>query len=348
MKKYKFDKKKLIKDFFDLKKEINQGNIDEVLIGNYYLLSIKEILFRDFFPNKLPYFFTSDKKLKNNVTDTIRAYSTKFQNDIIKKSVDELNISEQIIFDDIIEKEISLKNQFFLINKNFSKENSLKEAHNDMFNSANHQLCISSINDNYFAPTNNEYYIKVKNNNVLSDYIALSHEIGHLDEYILTNNRISKSMVLNDKYKINNYEEVYSLFYELISVYNLYKDKYITKMQMSYYLNEIKEVNTLDIEYYILCLDCINGIYNDNFKYVKLLKTNIQDISMYYYSYLIAVSLFEKYIIDEEKAFYSLNYLVNNITPNNESKVLKYCDIDLFNLREVKNHINKIKRNSKN
>ncbi len=217
-----------------------------------------------------------------------------------------------------------------------------------MFNSANHQLCISSINDNYFAPTNNEYYIKVKNNNVLSDYIALSHEIGHLDEYILTNNRISKSMVLNDKYKINNYEEVYSLFYELISVYNLYKDKYITKMQMSYYLNEIKEVNTLDIEYYILCLDCINGIYNDNFKYVKLLKTNIQDISMYYYSYLIAVSLFEKYIIDEEKAFYSLNYLVNNITPNNESKVLKYCDIDLFNLREVKNHINKIKRNSKN
>ncbi len=348
MKKYKFDKKKLIKDFFDLKKEINQGNIDEVLIGNYYLLSIKEILFRDFFPNKLPYFFTSDKKLKNNVTDTIRAYSTKFQNDIIKKSVDELNISEQIIFDDIIEKEISLKNQFFLINKNFSKENSLKEAHNDMFNSANHQLCISSINDNYFAPTNNEYYIKVKNNNVLSDYIALSHEIGHLDEYILTNNRISKSMVLNDKYKINNYEEVYSLFYELISVYNLYKDKYITKMQMSYYLNEIKEVNTLDIEYYILCLDCINGIYNDNFKYVKLLKTNIQDISMYYYSYLIAVSLFEKYIIDEEKAFYSLNYLINNITPNNESKVLKYCDIDLFNLREVKNHINKIKRNSKN
>ncbi len=348
MKKYKFDKKKLIKDFFDLKKEINQSNIDEVLIGNYYLLSIKEILFRDFFPNKLPYFFTSDKKLKNNVTDTIRAYSTKFQNDIIKKSVDELNISEQIIFDDIIEKEISLKNQFFLINKNFSKENSLKEAHNDMFNSANHQLCISSINDNYFAPTNNEYYIKVKNNNVLSDYIALSHEIGHLDEYILTNNRISKSMVLNDKYKINNYEEVYSLFYELISVYNLYKDKYITKLQMSYYLNEIKEVNTLDIEYYILCLDCINGIYNDNFKYVKLLKTNIQDISMYYYSYLIAVSLFEKYIIDEEKAFYSLNYLVNNITPNNESKVLKYCDIDLFNLREVKNHINKIKRNSKN
>lgn len=348
MKKYKFDKKKLIKDFFDLKKEINQSNIDEVLIGNYYLLSIKEILFRDFFPNKLPYFFTSDKKLKNNVTDTIRAYSTKFQNDMIKKSVDELNISEQIIFEDIIEKEISLKNQFFLINKNFSKENSLKEAHNDMFNSANHQLCISSINDNYFAPTNNEYYIKVKNNNVLSDYIALSHEIGHLDEYILTNNRISKSMVLNDKYKINNYEEVYSLFYELISVYNLYKDKYITKMQMSYYLNEIKEVNTLDIEYYILCLDCINGIYNDNFKYVKLLKTNIQDISMYYYSYLIAVSLFEKYIIDEEKAFYSLNYLVNNITPNNESKVLKYCDIDLFNLREVKNHINKIKRNSKN
>lgn len=348
MKKYKFDKKKLIKDFFDLKKEINQSNIDEVLIGNYYLLSIKEILFRDFFPNKLPYFFTSDKKLKNNVTDTIRAYSTKFQNDIIKKSADELNISEQIIFDDIIEKEISLKNQFFLINKNFSKKNSLKEAHNDMFNSANHQLCISSINDNYFAPTNNEYYIKVKNNNVLSDYIALSHEIGHLDEYILTNNRISKSMVLNDKYKINNYEEVYSLFYELISVYNLYKDKYITKMQMSYYLNEIKEVNTLDIEYYILCLDCINGIYNDNFKYVKLLKTNIQDISMYYYSYLIAVSLFEKYIIDEEKAFYSLNYLINNITPNNESKVLKYCDIDLFNLREVKNHINKIKRNSKN
>ena len=348
MKKYKFDKKKLIKDFFDLKKEIDQSNIEEVLIGNYYLLAIKEILFRDFFPNKLPYFFTSYKKLKNNVTDTIRAYSTKFQNDIIKKSVDELNISEQIIFDDIIEKEISLKNQFFLINKNFSKENSLKEAHNDMFNSANHQLCISSINDNYFVPTNNEYYIKVKNNNVLSDYIALSHEIGHLDEYILTNNRISKSMVLNDKYKINNYEEVYSLFYELISVYNLYKDKYITKMQMSYYLNEIKEVNTLDIEYYILCLDCINGIYNDNFKYVKLLKTNIQDISMYYYSYLIAVSLFEKYIIDEEKAFYSLNYLVNNITPNNESKVLKYCDIDLFNLREVKNHINKIKRNSKN
>ncbi len=113
MKKYKFDKKKLIKDFFDLKKEINQSNIDEVLIGNYYLLSIKEILFRDFFPNKLPYFFTSDKKLKNNVTDTIRAYSTKFQNDMIKKSVDELNISEQIIFEDIIEKEISLKNQFF-------------------------------------------------------------------------------------------------------------------------------------------------------------------------------------------------------------------------------------------
>ena len=32
------------------------------------------------------------------------------------------------------------------------------------------------------------------------------------------------------KYKINNYEEVYSLFYELISVYNLYKDKYKVKI----------------------------------------------------------------------------------------------------------------------
>ena len=41
MKKYKFDKKKLIKDFFDLKKEIDQSNIEEVLIGNYYLLAIK-------------------------------------------------------------------------------------------------------------------------------------------------------------------------------------------------------------------------------------------------------------------------------------------------------------------
>lgn len=346
MKKYKIDKRKLIKDFFDLKKDIEKASIDEILINNYYLECIKCILFNNYTINIPPYLFTNKDKLIKHISDTIDAYSTKFQKDIIIRSENKFNISKSIPFFTIKDNNISLEEQFNLINKNFSNTNKLKSAHNNIFNPINKQLNISKFGDDYFVGTNNEGYINNKNNNTISDYLSLSHEIGHFDEYILTNDRISKSMVLKDKYNLNNYQEVYSIFYELIATYNLYKENYITEKQMSYYLNEIKNNNTFNIEYYILCLNYLNGTYNNNLKYVRLLKTSIENISMYYYSYLVATSLFEKYLSDEEKAFYNLNYLVNNLTFNNESNILKYCDIDLYDLNDVKKHINKIKRNS--
>ena len=353
-KEYKFDKKALINDFFELKNYIikNNQNQDETLINEFYLEAIYSILMTskiDFnSPYMYPYLFISKNKLKENLKDTIKYYSTIFQNNVIKRNINEVVFECDLNFNDHKNKKIALEEQFDLIHQNFSKTKRLDDAHKKLFNPENHLINITKVRENnLFTKTNKNGYITNKNNNNIEDYITLCHEVGHFDESLLTNDRINKKMVLYNN-KLNNYIEVYSIFYELVATYNLYKSKYITEKEMIYYFNNIKELNTFNIEYYLLSKDYINGIKNSNIKYIRNLKCDIKDISMYYYSYLIAITLFEKYIQDEEKAFYYLNYLVNNITSNNEKKILKYCDIDLYNSTLIKKHINRIKRNSIN
>ena len=146
--------------------------------------------------------------------------------------------------------------------------------------------------------------------------------------------RFNIGKIVLNKTKLNNYTEIYSIFYELLSVIILYNEEYINDYESSVLLDYIKDVNTYNIEYFLLAMDYVCNNKNVDINPIRTLTNRLSDLSMYYYSYIIAKELFKQYLNDKEKAFYNLNYLIKNITPNNEKKVLKYCDIDLYNFND--------------
>lgn len=69
----------------------------------------------------------------------------------------------------------------------------------------------------------------------------------------------------------------------------------------------------------------------------------LSDISLYYYSFLIACILYQQYQIDPEKTIYNLNYIVRNITPGNEEKILKKVKANPMNLDKISEYTKKLK-----
>ena len=344
---YKWNKRDLITQFFKLKNEMKNTYFseDQKLMQEYYLESLSEMIKpRILLPNH-PYLFLTNKALKKHIEHVIKNYSTEYQNEIIKRTVETTLLNNDIEDDIFFNKTITIDNQINLIKKYFSKTPELIQAHNKLFDRSLHLLDITQkLDDNSFLHTKTNGYISNKNNQTILDFNVLCHEVGHYDEFITTNGIIDKKIHAHDMIKINNYTEIYSIFYELISTFILKEEGYINDKEMLYSFEYIREDNVDNIEYYLCAKDVLNGLNTYNMKYIKRLPLSLSDLSMYYYSYIIAVILFERYLVDPEKSFYQLNYLIKNITPNNEKKLLKYCDIDLFEAKEIKKHMEKIKK----
>lgn len=338
---YKWDKKDLRTQFFKLKDEIKNDNfsLEQTLMQEYYLEAIIEMIETNKFNfnllDKYPYLLLPNKTLKKTIKDSIKNYSTKYQKDIIKQTSKNIISKNEIDIKPLIKKNISVEKQIQFIKNNFSNTTKLSKAHDKLFNPNNHLLKITKkFGEDAFWNVKNNGYISNINNQTIIDFVTLCHEIGHYDEFVITNEAIDKKINAYNKTKLNNYTETYSIFYELLSVIILYNEEYINDYESSVLLDYIKDVNTYNIEYFLLATDYVCNNKNVDINPIRTLTHRLSDLSMYYYSYIIAKELFKQYLNDKEKAFYNLNYLIKNITPNNEKKVLKYCDIDLYNFND--------------
>lgn len=343
---YKWDKKDLINQFFKLKKEMKNNNFssEQIAMQEFYLNNILEML-KPTNPFSHPYLLLSNKSIKEHVKSVFNDYLTEFQNDIIKKNIEITNINSNLDYTDVLNKFIPLNIQIDLIKKYFSKTPQLTSAHDKLFNPNYNLLNITNIiNDNSFTIIKKNGYITNKNNQTIEGFTSLCHEVGHYDELIVTNGVLDKKIYAYNEFNLMNYYEIYSIFYELISILLLKENGYLNDEEFLSCLEFVRETNTYNIEYFLFSKSILTNPKNIND--IRFLKCNLIDLSMYYYSYIIAITLFEKYLIDPEKTDYQINYLIKNISPNNEKKILKYCDIDIYNSEKIKNHIEKVKKKS--
>lgn len=343
---YKWDKKDLINQFFNLKKEMKNNNFssEQIAMQEFYLNNILEML-EPTNPFSYPYLLLSNKSIKEHVKSVFNDYLTKFQNDIIKKNIEITNINSNLDYTDVLKKFIPLNIQIDLIKKYFSKTPQLTSAHDKLFNPNYNLLNITNIiDDNSFTIIKKNGYITNKNNQTIEGFTSLCHEVGHYDELIVTNGVLDKKIYAYNEFNLMNYYEIYSIFYELISILLLKENGYLNNEEFLSCLEFVRKTNTYNIEYFSFSKSILTNPKNIND--IRFLKCNLIDLSMYYYSYIIAITLFEKYLIDPEKTDYQINYLIKNISPNNEKKILKYCDIDIYNSEKIKNHIEKVKKKS--
>lgn len=355
--KYSWDIESFKKRYNEIINILSKEILTEKMEDDYnYELDILELIFNTFEEDsklKMPYLFLNKEKLKKEVTSIISKKTNEFQRSIIIESSKTFKTIRTIPIDyKALNKSISLKEQMELIYKNLSFNQALKKAHIMLFDPSSRQYQIFNTRDeNHFIFHNNKGYIANKNNEFLLDFCNLCHEIGHYDEVISTNNRLSMEYDIKHNYKIWLYIEVYSIFYELLSIHFLSKEKIINEDEKNNLFNEVFDSCINGIDQYLLGLSIFYENKISLFQSLFLRFSNgfeKNNSSIYYYSYLIATNLFEQFLKDEEKALYNLNYLVNNITPKNEIKILNYTDTNPEDLTPVLNHINefKIKKNS--
>ena len=343
--KYKWDKKEILKKYMNLKKQ--KLTFEDEIINNHYMEALMELLKYNKYEsliNKYPYLLLTKKKLKEEADYFFNDEITNFQKDAIVNNLDIILDYQNEEENDILTNKIDIKDQINLIKEYFSINDKLINKHEELFNKENNFLNITKkyVSD-FFCGSYNDGYITNKNNNNVYGFLALCHEVGHFDEFFTSGEEINKKILIDGE-KINNYDEISSIFYELISIDILKENNYISEKEANALYSETLEINTKNIVYLDIFKDIYDGKNDKSSKYIHFLETDISNISIYYYSYLVATSLFEDYLIDRDKAFYNLNYINNNITQDNEYNVLKYCDIDLHNIDKVKNHINRIKK----
>lgn len=290
-----------------------------------------------------PYLFKTKKEITESITNLFNRTLTTFQKQYICEISRYFSDYETDYIDASIftNKRIPLENQLDIITKNFSFNKTLLKENKNLFNPNNKRLLIfSTIDINNFGCFDNTGYIANQNKGSIEHFCCLCHELGHNHELVLTNNRIDYLYFIKNMNHLFLYREIYSIFYELLSSHFLFKEKIITKEEEISIHNNIFQDNTGRIDKFILAhiIKKEEDISIKEMLSFKVLNLTLDNIALYYYSYLIAVNLFEQFLIDEEKALYNLNYLINNITPENESKILGFIDANTNDLTKIIKH----------
>lgn len=337
LKKEKSEIKKAIKNDIHVSDEtfFNEASLISMLNHNKSKLNIM-----------LPYLFSSRKEIMCDIENKINTYFSPIQKNIITHTHKEISNIKTKDSDGvrILSKPFTIEEQIEFIKKHLSFNNQiLLDGYTTMFNPDNHKLNIVDIpNKNcYFAYK--QGFINNTNTEDLHSLLALTHEIGHYNEGLLTNN----DFISLEIQSLNGYDEISSILYEFITVHELQKNNIINKLEARDLYNYIFDVYNPDISKIILFF----MIYDDpyiSFRELLHLKTyNPREIisdAHYFYSYIIALKLFYQYLTDKEKCFYNLNYLYENLMPENEEQVLNFIDANPEDLSYVKKHINKFKK----
>ncbi len=242
---------------------------------------------------------------------------------------------------------LTINDQKELILNNFIIPNKTKNEINKLFNYKYNKLHIThQRNRNCIYPLfNGECYLSCTNKNDIKGFISLCHEIGHYYEHYYTNNRINKLVFLQDE-NIYNYKEVTSIFFELISIKILIDNNLINANQVINTLKEIKDDYFSNPTIWLLFdeIKKTKKLSNKDFNKLKNDYGELYDATIYSYSYIIAVNLFEQYLINEKEGFEHLNYIINNILETNEEYILENCNITYKDTNLFERHIKRMEK----
>lgn len=155
----------------------------------------------------------------------------------------------------------------------------------------------------YYLDNSKECYINVGFNGTISDIRLLSHEFGHATQ-LKNINSIEESYNLFS----NNFREAKAILNELLV---LERNDYISKKDLA------KDRNRFNTTYNFI----IDTAYNDNIK-------------TYYYSFMLAIYLFDLYKSDKAKYDEYLLMLDECILRNSEREILQKMNINSNNMFE--------------
>ena len=348
MMKYKWNKKEIneqIKKLKKLKPDKDSGLGSELKLL-HDMKMIRNNINPDLDLSKLSLLFTSNKKIINNFKDDFENYITDYQNKVLVNSEDVLCSGDyQEMYQSSLEIPISFIEQKELIYKYLS-EGALKKYHKDLFNINYGILQTTPYKDlNYTFSLSNKTYVSIYNSETVESFKNLCHELGHYDEDFFSNSRLTKLSCDEKLFKYNTFTEIFSIFYELLSIDILEKEKIITPNDaVCLHLNSI-EYKLFDAEYYKFAKYCVSEgkVPIKDRLYMASEFQSPFSIVTYYYSFLVACRLYMQYKEDPEKAMYSVRYIVNNITPENEEKLLKMVDANPEDFAKINEYTKRLK-----
>ena len=257
--------------------------------------------------------------------------------------LEELNYFEIEIPNNIL----TINDQKELILDNFIMNKRVRNEINKLFDPKSKKLNIThKKNKNLTYPLfNGECYLSCTNKNDVLGFISLCHEIGHYYEHYFTNNRINKLVFLKED-NIYDYKEVSSIFFELISLKILFDNNLIDENQYVNILKKTKYDDFRDPSIWLIFDEIRKAkkISNKDFHNLKKEFNELYDATIYSYSYIIAVNLFEQFIENEKDAFKNLNYLISNISTRKEKETLNYCDIKYDDTKLFERHIKRMEK----
>ncbi len=351
MKKYRWNKKEIKSKIKELKtKDLYENpNLQNDLDVLKDMLKITRGIKPCVDLTKFKMMLYNNQTIIDILKDDFDTYITDYQNDVIVNSIEDVCYSNyEDIYKVSLDIPLSLEMQQELIYKYFS-DGKLYRSHKDIFNTNQKILHLTKLKDvNETESLTHKDYICVCNKETANDFKTLCHELGHYDERLITDNRLLNARFDNNLFKYENFIEIYSIFYELISIDILEKEKLITPhdgvmLHLHSFLNK-----TIDGKFYNFAKYCTdnNEIPSEDNFYIRKEFMYPSSVSIYYYPFLISCILYMEYKKDPERAFHNINYIVKNITPDNEKKILTMADANPEDLEKINNYTKRLKTKS--
>ena len=320
--KYKLNKKELKKRRKeDYKKIKNSDTIKKDEIENLYwdINIINEILSKNFFINfssllvknkdKLNYFYT---KIYEETSEFQRRFAINIHDIYID--------NEQQYDSSILKGYLSFKDKVNLIYKLFSFNDTARKMCNLVFDYQNNILDLNNKNQNCTFCLSDKKIIKARKKDDIESFLVLAHELGHYYEFLIKEKE-------QNNFEYNSYTEIFSLFFELLSIDLLKDEKIITEKERINLLYNTYDMNLCNIKDYLFLTTQTNFNLRDKL-YIKRLRYDELDSFEYFYSFAIATDLYFKYKDNKANTLKILNNIANNLDINNEEEFLKRHNID--------------------
>lgn len=335
--KYKLNKKELRKRRKEDYKKLKTNKIINVCeIENLYwdIDVINSILCNKNFKNFSSLLIKNKDKI-NYFHNKIYYETSEFQREYVK-NIHNIYIDNEHQYDSsILKVYLSFKDKVNLINKLFSFDITSRRMCNLVFDYQNNILDLNNKNENCTFYLVDKSIIKARKKDDIESFLILSHELGHYYEFLLNENS-------NDDARYNSYTEIFSLFFELLSIDLLKDEKIITENERKNLLYIIFDTNLCNIKDYLFLITQTNFNLKDKI-YIKNLKLEEIESFEYFYSFSIATDLYLKYKDNKNNALKILNDITNNLDINLEEEFFKYHDIDT-NGNSLKKFLKQLKK----
>lgn len=320
--KYKLNKKELRERKKEAYKKLKSDEIINVseIEGLYWDINVINLILSNNNFTKLSSLLTKNKDKLNNFYDKINYETSEFQRKYVE-TIHDIYVDNEYDYDSsILKGYLSFKDRINLIYKLFSFDDASRKMCNLVFDYQNNILSLNNKKQNCIFYLNNNTIIKSRKKDDIESFLILAHELGHYYEFLVKEKK-------DKDIKYNSYTEIFSLFFELLSIDLLKDENMITEKERKDLLYNTYDMNLCSIKDYLFLTTQTNFNLKDKL-YIKRLRYDELDSFEYFYSFAIATDLYFKYKDNKANTLKILNNIANNLDINNEEEFLKRHNID--------------------